>query len=146
MILGADEARIESDRPINAPVLFNVSLSKILRFGLSALRTTPRRSSTPSALDLSIITRLPNSLAGFEFTASSVSLPATLGFRKTSREIELVSVESLEMLDMRSSNSVGGAMRDDLLSAGGYFTKAEECDRGYRVSRVCWSLGLPVID
>lgn len=145
MILGADEARIESDRLINGLFL---NVSKILRFDLSAL-TTPRRSSTPSAFDLSIMTRLPNSLTGFELTESIVSLLAISGFRKTSREIELVSVESLEKLDMRSSNSVGGAIRDDLLSVGGYFTKAEECERGYRISRVCWRLvclGLPVID
>lgn len=125
LILGADEARIEPDRLINGRV-FLVSLSKILR-GLSALTTMPRCSSTPSAFDLSIMTRLPNSLAGFGLTES---LPARTGFRKTSREIELVSVESLEKLDMRSSNSVGGAIRDDLLSEGGYFTKAEECERG----------------
>ncbi|KAL0109669.1 hypothetical protein PUN28_014596 [Cardiocondyla obscurior] len=91
------------------------------------------------------MTRLPSSLTGFGVAESVVSLVARSGLRKTSREIELVSVESLEKLDTRSSNSVGGAMRDDLLSAEGYLTKAEECERGYRVSRVCCSFGLPII-
>lgn len=126
LILGADETRIESDRLINGLVFL---VSKILR-DLSALTTTPRRSSTPSAFDLSIMTRLPNSLTGFGLAESVAPLPARSDFRKLSREIELVSVESLEKFDMRSSNSVGGAIRDDLLSEGGYFTKAEECERG----------------
>lgn len=82
----------------------------------------------PNAFDLSMMIRLPSSLIGFEFAESVTALLSARmsGFRKTSRVIELVSVESLEKSDMRSSNSDGGAIREVLLSGGGYLTKADE--------------------
>jgi len=120
----ADEARIELVWPIDDFV--NLALSAILP-NLSTLLLS-RRSSTPNAFDLSIITRLLSSLPDFGLAESVTFLLSarTSDFRKTSRMIELVSVESLEKSDMRSSNSDGGAIKEALLSEEGYLTKADE--------------------
>jgi hypothetical protein len=119
----ADEARIELVCPIDDFVNLGITLSSTLH-NLSVL-LLPRRSSTPNAFDLSIITRLPNSLPDFGH-AEFVTFLLSSDFRKTSRMIELVSVESLEKSDMKSSNSDGGAIREALLSEEGYLTKADE--------------------